>query len=100
MYTGEEFIHLDNKNLNENYPFLPISIKNSIRRVNRLVSNPKNTINSTNLGIHSLGLVTINEIKILNQMGFGRTSWNGIKVYFFSEIAEILLASGIIFDRV
>ena len=93
MYTGEEFIYLNNKNLNKNYPFFPISIKNSIRKVNKLVSNPENSFNNTNLGI-----VPTNEIKILNQMGFGRTSWNGIKVYSFFKKDGILLGGALLID--
>ena len=75
------FIHLDNQSLNEEYPFLPISVKNAIRRINILISNPDNDFNKTNLGIHTLGLVRISEIKTLNELGYGLTSWNGVKIY-------------------
>ena len=82
-YQGKPFIHLDNKSLNEDYPFLPISVKNAIRRINRLISNPDNDFNKTKLGIHTLGLVSISEIDSLNALGYGLTSWNwnNIKVY-------------------
>lgn len=80
-YQGKEFIHLDNKNLNENYPFLSIRIKNAIRRINKLTSNPENDFNKTKLGIHTLGLVPVNEINQLNGLGYGLTSWHNIKVY-------------------
>ena len=80
-YKGKPFIHLDNKNLNGLYAFLPISVKNAIKRINKLISNPDNDFNRTKLGIHSLGLVPITEIKLLNAFGYGLSSWNGIKVY-------------------
>ena len=82
-YTGKKFIHFDNNNLNENYPFLPISIKNAIKRVNKLVSNPENTFNKSyaNLGIHTVGLVSVEEIQNLKSLGYGLRSWNSIDVY-------------------
>jgi hypothetical protein len=80
-YQGKPFIHLDNKSLNEKYPFLQISVKNSIRRINKLISNSENDFNKTKLGIHTLGLVAISEIEPLNSAGYGLTSWNGIYVY-------------------
>ena len=81
-YQGKEFIHLDNKNLNKNYPFLPISIKNAIRRINKLVMNSDNGFNKIQqLGIHTLGLVPVNEINQLNGLDYGLTSWHNIKVY-------------------
>ena len=75
------YIHLSNENLNSLYSFLPVSVKNSIIRINRLISNPENDFNKTNLGIHTLGLVPISEIESLNAFGYGLTSWNGIQVY-------------------
>ena len=75
------FIHLDNTNLNEIYSFLPVSVKNSIRSINRLISNPENEFNTTNLDLHTLGLVFISEIDSLNGLGYGLTSWNIIKIY-------------------
>lgn len=81
-YQGKEFIHLDNKNLNKNYPFLPISIKNAIRRINKLVMNSDNGFNKIQqLGIHTLGLVPVNEINQFNGLDYGLTSWHNIKVY-------------------
>ena len=80
-YQGKPFIHLDNKSLNEKYPFLQISVMNSIRRINKLISNSENDFNTTKLGIHTLGLVPISEIKPLNDLGYGLTSWHNIKVY-------------------
>ena len=80
-YQGKNFIHLDNKSLNDNYPFLSISVKNAIRRINRLISNPENDFNKSNLGIHTLGLLPLDEKKKLNEKGYGNTSWNGIGVY-------------------
>ena len=80
-FQGKGFIHLDNKGLNSIYGFLPVSVKNSIRRINRLISNPENDFNKTNLGIHTLGLVPISEIESLNDLDYGLTSWNEIRVY-------------------
>jgi hypothetical protein len=80
-YQGKEFIHLDDKNLNGIYSFLPVSVKNSIRRINRLISNPENDFNKSNLGIHTLGLFHISEINILNEKNYGNTFWNGIRVF-------------------
>ena len=86
-YQGKEFLHLDNKGLDDNYPFFPVSIKNSIRRLNLLVSNPENDFNQNpKLGIHSIGLVPKIEIKDLNDLGYGLTSWNGVQV--FIDICE------------
>ena len=92
-YQGKPFIHLDNKSLNEEYPFLQISVKNSIRRTNRLISNPENVFNKTKLGIHTLGLVAISEIEPLNVSGYGLTSWNGIYV-FVPFTCDCVSASG------
>ena len=76
------FIHLDNKSLNDNYPFLPVSVKNSIRRINKLISNPETQFNTTILGIHTLGLLPIDEKKPLNDLGYGTTTWNSLNVFF------------------
>lgn len=89
-YQGKEFIHLDDKNLKDLYVFLPISVKNSIRRINKLVSNPENNFNKT-LGIHTIGLVPIDEIPALNELGYGISSWNSIKVYTTRESSLFLL---------
>ena len=75
------FIHLDNKSLNDNYPFLPVSVKNSIRRINKLISNPETQFNTTILGIHTLGLVRISEIRPLNDLEYGTIFWNGRGVF-------------------
>ena len=45
------------------YPFFPVRVKNSIIRTNRLISNPENDFNQSKLGVHTLGLVPISEIK-------------------------------------
>ena len=64
------------------YGFLPEIVKKSIKNINKLISNPENDFNKTNLGIHTLGLVRISEIKPLNDLGYGNTtSWDGIGVY-------------------
>ena len=82
-YQGDyPFIHLDNNSLNSIYSFLPDAVKNSIDNINRLISNPETQFNTTILGIHTLGLVRISEIKPLNDLGYGTTtSWDGIGVY-------------------
>ena len=51
-----------------------------MKRLNKLVSNPENDFNKT-LGIHTIGLVPIDEIQALNDLGYGLSSWNSIKVY-------------------
>jgi hypothetical protein len=84
-YEGKEFIHLTNKNLKEVFPFFDIKIKNKIKRINGLISNPENDFNKTKLGIHTLGLVPVEEIHILNSKGFGLYAWNGLKVYIGSS---------------
>jgi hypothetical protein len=75
------YIHLSNENLNSLYSFLPVSVKNSIIRINRLISNPENDFNTTNLGIHTLGLIYNPSIPTLNALGYGLTSWNGVGVF-------------------
>ena len=79
-YQGKEFIHFDNQNLKTIYFFLPVKIRNAIKRLNKLVSNPENDFNKT-LGIHTIGLVPIDEIQALNDLGYGLSLWNTIKVY-------------------
>ena len=44
-YQGKPFIHLDNKSLNEEYPFLPLRVQTGIIRTNILISNPNNDFN-------------------------------------------------------
>ena len=46
-----------------------------------MISNPENDFNKSNLGVHTLGLVPISEIKPLNDLGYRNNSWNGIYVY-------------------
>lgn len=79
--SDHPFIHLTNKNPESIYSCLPRSIKNSIKRINRMISNPENSFNKTYLGIHTLGLVFSTEVKPLNEYGYGLTSWNTIKIY-------------------
>ena len=76
------FIHLTEKNLKDIYSFLPVSVKKSIRYINKLVSNPQNSFNQNPLlGVHNLGLVFSDEIPKLNEFGYGLPSWNGIQIY-------------------
>ena len=91
-YKGDyPFIHLDNNSLNSIYGFLPEAVKKSIQNINKLISNPENFFNTTNLGIHTLGLVQISEIEKLNDKGFGLSSWNIIKVYaWWSPISNFV----------
>ena len=79
-YQGKEFIHFDTQNLETIYLLFPVRIRNAIKRLNKLVSNPENDFNKT-LGIHTIGLVPIDEIQALNDFGYGLSSWNSIKVY-------------------
>ena len=81
-FNGEyPFIHFESKDLNSIYSFLPEAVKKSIQNINKLISNPETDFNTTDLGIHTLGLVRISEIKVLNELGYGLTSWNGVSVY-------------------
>ena len=81
-YQGDyPFIHLDNNSLKDIYVFLPVSVKNSIIRINKLISNPENDFNITDLGIHTLGLIYNPSIPKLNDLGYGRTTWNGVGVF-------------------
>ena len=79
-YQGKEFIHFDTQNLKTIYFLFPVRIRNAMKRLNKLVSNPENDFNKT-LGIHTIGLVPIDEIQALNELGYGLSSWNSIKVY-------------------
>ena len=89
-YQGEyPFIHFDPKELDGVYGFLPVSVKNSIRRINRLISNPENSFNITPLGIHTLGLLNIDEKKPLNDLGYGKTSWNVLGVVITNVLFSI-----------
>ena len=82
-YQGDyPFIHFDPKDIGGIYAFLPEAVKKSIRNTNILVSNPETLFNTTNLGIHTLGLVRISEIKSLNDLGYGTTFWNGLGVFY------------------
>jgi len=81
-YTGKEFILLDDASILETYVFLPNRIKNAIRRINKLVSNPENDFNKTSLGIHALGLFSLVDLKALNDCGFGLSFWHGIEIFF------------------
>ena len=75
------FIHLTDKNTKNIYSFLPVNVKNSIKRINRMISNPENSFNKTYLGIHTLGLVPISQIKNLNNFGYGLTYWNNLEIF-------------------
>ena len=85
-YQGKEFIHFDTQNLKTIYFLFPVRIRNAIKRLNKLVSNPENDFNKT-LGIHTIGLVPIDEIQALNELGYGLSSWNTIKVYTTNKSA-------------
>ena len=75
------FIHFDPKELRGVYGFLPEIVKKSIQNINKLISNPETEFNTTYLGIHTLGLLPIDEKKPLNDLGYGLTSWNGLGVF-------------------
>ena len=75
------FIHFNGEGLDSNYAFIPEAIKKSIQKVNNLISNNENVFNITPLGIHTLGLVKISEIKLLNELDYGNTFWNSIGVF-------------------
>ena len=95
-YQGDyPFIHFDLKELGGVYGFLPERVKKSIQNINQLISNPENDFNKTNLGIHTLGLVRVSEIKTLNDLGYGNTtSWDGIGVYAKIKCKEFKGPSG------
>ena len=53
------------------------------------LSNPENDFNQNpKLGIHSIGLVPKIEIKDLNDLGYGLTSWNGVQVFSSTEMFD------------
>jgi len=85
---------LDEQGFSDVYPFvhytdsdlsgqsgIPLPVKEAIREVNASVSNPRNVFNMTDLGIHTGGVVRTSEIEQLNDLGYGLSDWNGIKVY-------------------
>jgi hypothetical protein len=74
------FVHFTDSNLS-GQSGIPLPVKEAIREVNALVSNPENLFNTTNLGIHTAGLVRVSEIEDLNHLDYGLSSWNGIMVY-------------------
>ena len=76
------FIHLGSKELESIYSFLPEKVKKEIKNINKLMSNPENDFNKTNLGLHTLGLISIPAIKPLNDFGCGTTFWNGLRVFY------------------
>ena len=63
---------------------IPLPVKEAIRGVNESVSNPRNVFNTTDLGIHTGGLVKVSEIERLNELGYGLYSWSGIRTYALS----------------
>lgn len=80
-FTGKHPNFLTNDALQNVYPFLPNTIKNSMKRVNNLISNPNNEFNQTRLGIHTIGLLPKESKPALDKLSFGLTTWNGIRVY-------------------
>ena len=63
-------------------------------KINNFISNNKNVFNITPLGIHTLGLVKISEIKPLNKLDYGNTFWESIGVFnketsFPGDLSEI-----------
>ena len=74
------FVHYTDSDLS-GQPGIPLPVKEAIRGVNETISNPENVFNTTDLGIHTGGLVKVSEIEQLNDLGYGLSAWNGIKVY-------------------
>ena len=84
-YKGLQFIStlgsLTEENIRQYFFWLPTNVLKSFFFINRLISNPENDFNKTNLGIHVLSLVPKKEIEELNNLGYGLTSWDSLDVY-------------------
>ena len=80
----KEFIStskITKENLRKYFFWLPLNVIKSFLEINKMISNPDNEFNKTELGIHTLALVPKTEIKELKKLGYGLTSWNSLEVY-------------------
>ena len=83
-YTGKPFIHLDSNAIAKGgaYNHLSDKMKNAITAINDMVKRDNTGFNTDpRFGIHTLGFVPIDEIAVLNDLGYGLLSWHGIYVY-------------------
>ena len=69
------------ENLRKYFFWLPLNVLKSVQEINKMISNPDNDFNKTELGIHTLALVPKTEMKELKKLGYGLTSWNSLEVY-------------------
>jgi len=80
-YVGKPFIHFDEQALASTCNHLSETMKQSIRRVNYIISRSNTSFNMSNLGLHTVGLVPLNEVTALQDLGYGLLTWYGIGVY-------------------
>lgn len=84
-YKGLQFIstgRITEDNTKKFFFWLPKNVLKSIFFINKMISNPENDFNKTDLGIHVLSLVPKTEIEELKKLGYGLTSWESLDVYF------------------
>ena len=82
-YVGKPFIHFDEQALATTCNHLSETMKQSIRRVNCIVSRSNTSFNMSKLSTHTLGLVPLDEVTALQNKGYGKLTWYGIGVYSY-----------------